>query len=76
MTVTAVYKPDTERRRALLAAALAFAGGTHTVEDVEDAITRGEVTLWDGPNSVIVTEIDYQPRQTVLNVFLAAGVMA
>ena len=31
--------------RVLIESALAYAGGTHTVADVEDAITRGDAQL-------------------------------
>ena len=62
-----------DKRHALLEAALAYAGGTHTVEDVEALIASGEAQIWEGPNSLVVTEIDRQPRQAILLFFLAAG---
>lgn len=65
---------DSARIRVLIGSALAYAGGTHTVADVLDAISRGDAQLWSGPNSCIVTEIDRQPRQSILNFFLAAGI--
>jgi hypothetical protein len=62
--------------RVQLEAALAYAGGTHTVADVEDAIMRGDAQLWPAPHSCIVTEIDRQPRQSILVFWIAAGVSA
>ena len=62
--------------RAHIEAALAYGGGTHTVADVEDAITRGDAQLWPAPHSCIVTELDRQPRQSILVFWLAAGVSA
>ena len=57
----------------LLEAALAYSGGSHTVDDVLGMIERGEAQRWDGPNSIVVTEIDRQPHKTYLLFFLAAG---
>ena len=65
---------DSPAVRVLIESALAYAGGTHTVADVEDAITRGDAQLWTGPNSCIVTEIDRQPRHSILCFWLTAGV--
>lgn len=65
---------DSARIRVLIGSALAYAGGTHTVADVLEAISRGDAQLWSGPNSCIVTEINRQPRQSILNFFLAAGI--
>ena len=54
-------------------AALEYAGGTHTIEDVVAEIAAGNMQLWPGQDSVIVTEIVRYPRKTVLNFFLAGG---
>ncbi len=62
--------------RALIEAALADAGGSHTFEDVVEAVEKGEAQYWPGPNSCIVTTIDEQPRQKILHFFLGAGVQA
>jgi hypothetical protein len=67
---------DISAARPHIEAALAYAGGTHTLADVEAAIQAGDAQLWSGPNSCIVTEIDRQPRTTTLNFFLAGGRMA
>lgn len=65
---------DTHRER--LEAALAYGGGTHTVEDVHAAIRAGAMQIWPGDNSVVVTEIISYPQKKVLHIFLAGGVLA
>lgn len=57
----------------LIDAALAYAGGSHTVDDVVAMIEGGEAQLWTGPNAAVVTEIHETPREKVLHFFLAAG---
>lgn len=60
----------------LIASALVYAGDTHTVADIRAMIASGEAQLWDGPHSVVVTQLDRQPRQVILHFFLAAGTSA
>ena len=55
--------------------ALAYTGGTHTVDDVWDKIKEGNLQLWVAPHSVMVTEIQSYPQCRVLHWFLAAGRM-
>lgn len=62
--------------RALIESALAYAGETHTFEDVVQMVVEGRAVFWPGVKSCVVTELDVQPRQTVLHFFLAAGDMA
>ena len=57
----------------LLAPALALAGGTHTKEDVADAIAEGTMQFWPGQTSAIVTQIEVSPRRKTVHFFLAAG---
>lgn len=63
------------RLRELLAGALAYAGGTHTVNDVLDAVAKGSMQMWPGVDSVIITQINEWPRRKDLYFFLAAGDM-
>lgn len=56
--------------------ALHYTGGTHTVDDVLEQVERGELQLWRGDASVIVTQILTYPRRKELCFFLAAGNMA
>lgn len=67
--------PSCKDYRSQIDAALAYAGGSHTFEDIESAVEKGDAFAWFGPHSVIVTEIEEQPRKKVLNFFLAGGVM-
>lgn len=54
-------------------AALSYAGGTHTFEDVAGMVDDGRLQFWPGPRSVIVTEIIEYPRCRSLHFFLAGG---
>lgn len=56
--------------------ALEYASGTHTFEDVADAVAAGQLQFWPGPNSVVITEILDHPRSRALNFFLAGGNLA
>ncbi len=59
--------------RPLIEAALVFAGGTHTFEDVAQEVEAGTAQFWPGPHSCIVTQVDEQPSRSILVFFLAAG---
>jgi hypothetical protein len=59
-----------------LAAALAYSGGSHTLDDIATGIYNHSLQYWPGPDSVIVTEIVVTPQQKTLNFFLAGGSMA
>lgn len=67
--VVDAYRPHIER-------ALAHSGGTHSYEDVKEAIEQGLMQLWPVRGGCIVTEIIEFPRRRVLNVFLGGGDMA
>lgn len=55
--------------------ALEYAGGTHTLDDVWEAIKEGKLQLWLGPHSVLVTEVQSYPQHKTLHFFLGGGVM-
>ena len=61
------------RARPLIERALKYAGGTHTSEDILDAILAKTMQLWMGERSAIVTEIVEYPQLTSCRIFLAAG---
>jgi len=58
-----------------LEAALKYAGGTHTLEDVVEAVAEGKMQFWPAPRGCAVTELIQFPRKKVLHVFLAGGEM-
>jgi hypothetical protein len=62
-----------DRCKPWIAAALEYAGGTHDIEHIREAVLRGDLQLWAGNGSAIVTEIENYPRMRVLNFFLAGG---
>lgn len=58
-----------------ISAALEYAGGTHTLDDVREAIERGEAHFWPGERSAIVSEFQIYPRLTRFHFWLAGGDM-
>jgi hypothetical protein len=62
-----------QRCRTEIIRALAYTGGSHTIDDVWDLINKGDLQLWCGPHSVIVSEIQKYPQYQCLHFFLAAG---
>jgi hypothetical protein len=56
-----------------MAKALRLGGDTHTVQDVVDAIEKGEMQGFWTKNAMVVTQIVSHPRKKELNVFLAFG---
>jgi len=62
-----------ERCRGWIEAALEYAGGTHTIEDIEAGLTSGQFTFWPGQRCAIVTELNVYPRFKALNIFLVGG---
>lgn len=65
----------TAQRITLLARALTYSGGTHTVQDVLDGVESGEFQLWEGQRSILVTKLMQHPQLLEAFVFLAAGDM-
>lgn len=62
-----------EDYRAGIEAALVYAGGTHTFDDIVAGVAAGDYQFWPGPSSVVITEIVEYPRLRALNFFLAGG---
>ena len=54
-------------------AALDHGGNLFSLEDVLEAIQKGEAQFWPGKNCAMVTEIRKYPRKTLCNVWLAGG---
>ena len=66
---------DFERSAEQITRALKYTGGTHQLSDVFDAIAEGEMQLWSGGSSVMITKIVDEPRRRDLHFFLVAGDM-
>lgn len=62
-----------DRLRLHVIEALKYAHGTHTIEDVEQAIRAGEAQPWLGENAVMVTEVLDLPQAKVLHFWLCGG---
>lgn len=62
-----------EQYRPQIEAALAYARGTHTFDDIAAGVSEGTFQLWPGERSVIVTEVLATPRARILHFFLAGG---
>lgn len=61
------------RCRPYVEAALARAGGTHGVEDVERLIGEGRAHFWPGRRCAVVTEFYRYPRLVACNLWLVGG---
>lgn len=64
---------DFSAYRPYIEAALAFAGGTHTYDDIREGVEQGRFQFWPGVHSAAVTEIIEYPRSRALNIVLAGG---
>jgi len=53
--------------------ALIYADGSHTLADIEAAVAKGDMQLWKGEESAIITEIKQTPQQRGILFFLAGG---
>lgn len=67
---------DIDAFRPQLEAALEYADGSHTFEDVARLVAEGNMQFWPGTTSAVVTEIINYPRKKTLNFFLAGGDLA
>jgi hypothetical protein len=62
-----------ERCRPWIEAALEYTGGTHTLEDIEEAIAAGRMGLIALERSALIIEVHIYPRLKALHIFLAGG---
>ena len=62
-----------ERCAEYISDALAYAGGTHTMEDVYQAVTTGKAQFHPLEKSAIITEIVDYPRRAICRIWLAGG---
>ena len=63
------FAPELER-------ALKYTGGTHSLEDLQEAAEAGEIQIWPGVESIMLTKLVDSPQKKELVFFLAAGQMA
>jgi len=54
-------------------AALAHAGHSHGLEDVQALVEANEAQLWAGPTAAMVTILEDEPRERRLLIWLAGG---
>lgn len=64
---------DLDRLRPQIEAALEYANGTHTYDDVCVMVMQGRLRFWPMKQSFIMTEIITYPRKKLLHGFLAGG---
>lgn len=69
------WVPEFKRCQQWMENALECAYGTFNIIDIADMMFTGDVQLWSNDSAVLVTQIVYYPRKTVLNCFLAGGDM-
>lgn len=62
-----------DRCKPWIEAALEYAGGTHTIEDVERNVLSGRMALIARERSAYVVELITYPRLKTLHVFLSGG---
>lgn len=67
------FEDEWLRCEAWIAAALDYAHGTHTIEDVKAACLAGKATLIPGEQAAMVVEIEDYPRLKILHFWLAGG---
>lgn len=60
-------------KRARLEKALAYGGGTHTVDDVVKLVADGRAQFWANEDGAIITEVHNFPRLKAVNFWLISG---
>jgi hypothetical protein len=68
-------REEFERFEERIAETLEYAGNTHTTEDIWREIEAGDVQMWPGSTSIILTHIIQSPQRRDLHFFVAAGEM-
>lgn len=67
------FAAEWARCGAWLEAALAHAGGTHGLADVEAMVLRGEARFWAGRAAAAVAVLEQDPRESRVLIWLAGG---
>ena len=68
--------PDWDRCAPWLEAALAHAGGTHSLDDVQALVDAGEARFWPGRGCALVAIVECDPGERRLLIWLAGGARA
>ena len=66
-------RPEWVRCSRWIQDALEYAHGSHTLEDVYDAVVRGDAQFWPAEDVGLVTEIVEYPQRRTLRFWLAGG---
>ena len=66
-------RPEWVRCSQWIQDALEYAHGSHTLEDVYDAVVRGDAQFWPAEDAGLVTEIVEYPQRRTLRFWLAGG---
>ncbi len=66
------YDTYTKHRPAIIAA-IAVNHGTYTEENIIRGLMTGEMTLWSGDTSVVISEINETDTSKIISLFIAAG---
>jgi hypothetical protein len=53
--------------------ALRLAADTHALEDIIEALKRGEMQAFHNDRAIVITEIAQSPRRKFVHVFMSAG---
>lgn len=64
---------DFDRLSPYISAALEYAGGSHTLDDIWRLVATHRLQLWPGQSSVVLTQILQSPQLRELHFFLAGG---
>lgn len=69
----AAYAAEFDRCAQWIEPALEYAHGCYTIDDVRNYVLSGDMQLWPGERSAIVTQISQFPQRTVCTVAFAGG---
>ena len=71
--MTTLSSADWDRCEPFIEAALTYAHGTHSTNDVLKLVIKGDAQFWPYFDAAIVTEIIRYPQKIVLRFWLAGG---
>lgn len=62
-----------DRCRPWIEAALEYANGTHSIDDIWHGVVAGQYQFWPAEKGCFITEVIDFPQKRVFHVFLAGG---